>query len=105
MDFGSASTAIGSMSLQLAIPWQVGLHQSLPPLHQPDSFSTSGWKLLPLTPKGGGIFNRQNTEFSIGIDRSIHSVVRQPTGLRRGQNFHDPGQILVPQEWRRTRKQ
>ena len=43
--FGSASTAIGSMSLQLAIPWQVGLHQSLPPLHQPDSFSITGWKL------------------------------------------------------------
>jgi hypothetical protein len=34
-----ASTPIGSMSLQLAIPWQVALLQSLPPLHQPASFS------------------------------------------------------------------
>ena len=36
---GSVSTPIGSMSLQLAIPWQVALLQSLPPLHQPTSFS------------------------------------------------------------------
>ena len=26
---------IGTMSFQLAIPWQVALPQSLPPLHQP----------------------------------------------------------------------
>src|SRR5664279_188314 len=30
-----APRLIGSMSLQLAIPWRVGLHQSPPPLHQP----------------------------------------------------------------------
>ena len=29
---GSAPPLIAWMSLQLAIPWQVGLHQSLPPL-------------------------------------------------------------------------
>src|SRR5208282_1854437 len=28
---------IGLMSLQPAIPWQVGLHQSPPPLHRPGS--------------------------------------------------------------------
>jgi hypothetical protein len=39
--FGSASTPIGSMSLRLAIPRQVALLQSLPPLHQPASFSSS----------------------------------------------------------------
>src|ERR1700739_3081457 len=32
-----APPPIGSMSLQLAIPGQVGLHQSLSPLHQPRS--------------------------------------------------------------------
>ncbi len=36
---GSAPTPIGSMSLQLAIPQQVALLQSLPPLHQSASFS------------------------------------------------------------------
>jgi hypothetical protein len=25
------------MSLQLAIPWQVGLYQGLPPIHQPST--------------------------------------------------------------------
>ncbi len=30
-----APQPISSMSLQLAIPWQVALPQSLPPLHQP----------------------------------------------------------------------
>jgi hypothetical protein len=30
-----APQPIRSMSLQLAIPWRVGLHQSPPPLHQP----------------------------------------------------------------------
>ena len=36
---GSASTPIGSMSLQLVIPRWVALQQSPPPLHQPASFS------------------------------------------------------------------
>src|SRR5215831_6383976 len=30
-----APRIIVPMSLRLVIPWQVGLHQSLPPLHQP----------------------------------------------------------------------
>ncbi len=35
-----ASGIIVLMSLQPAIPWQVVLQQSLPPLHQPVPFST-----------------------------------------------------------------
>ena len=31
----AGSPTIVSMSLQLAIPWRVGLHQSPPPLRQP----------------------------------------------------------------------
>ena len=34
---GSAPCPIVLMSLRPAIPWQVGLHQSLPPLYQPIS--------------------------------------------------------------------
>jgi len=37
---GSAAAVIVPMSLQPAIPWQVALQQSLPPLYQPVSFST-----------------------------------------------------------------
>ena len=33
----SAPSLIVLMSLQPAVPWRVGLHQSLPPLHQPVS--------------------------------------------------------------------
>jgi hypothetical protein len=37
---GSAAAVIVPMSLRPAIPWQVALQQSLPPLYQPVSFST-----------------------------------------------------------------
>ena len=36
-EFGSAPGLIDPMSLRPAIPWRVGLHQSPPPLHRPDS--------------------------------------------------------------------
>jgi hypothetical protein len=36
---GAAPPLIAWMSLQLAIPWQVGLHLSLPPLCQPGTVS------------------------------------------------------------------
>jgi hypothetical protein len=37
---GSAAGVIVPMSLRPAIPWQVALQQSLPPLYQPVPFST-----------------------------------------------------------------
>jgi hypothetical protein len=37
---GPAAGVIVPMSLQPAIPWQVALQQSLPPLYQPVLFST-----------------------------------------------------------------
>jgi hypothetical protein len=67
--FGSASTPIGSMSLQPAIPWKVALLQSLPPLHQPASFSSSRLKTVNRHhQKGGGFFVQQNADYSVSID-------------------------------------
>jgi hypothetical protein len=43
--FGFAPGFIVLMSLRPAIPWQVGLHQSPPPLYQPVLFSTCRLKL------------------------------------------------------------
>jgi len=43
--FRSAPNPIIAMSLQLDIPWRVGLHQSPPPLHQPAPCSITGCKL------------------------------------------------------------
>ena len=37
---GSVAGVIVPMSLRPAIPWQVALQQSLPPLYQPVPFST-----------------------------------------------------------------
>jgi len=76
--FGSASTPIGSMSLQLAIPWQVALQHCLPPLHQPAPFSRQPAETVNRSqPEGGGIFVQQNEEFSASIDTFVAASSRK----------------------------
>src|SRR5580692_1581380 len=61
--FNPAPPLIRSMSLQLAIPRQVGLHQSPPPLHQP------GLSLKQLSPNDNR--NPANSKLSnIGLSHS-----------------------------------
>ena len=65
----SVPAPIVAMSLQLAIPWRVALQQSPPPLHQPTTFLRQPAATVNRNHQvGGGIFNQQNGEFSVGID-------------------------------------
>src|SRR5580700_3022654 len=97
------------MSLQPAIPWRVGLHQSPPPLHRPgsecitvdlpvDSFAASGQQCLirlsqPRGPPQGleGLFNKAKSKLSnasiIGFEeteRIQHLMAQMGLGLKQG---------------------
>ena len=65
---------------QPVIPRQVALQQSLPPLHQPGfMFAPTGWNCKPSPPRGGGIFDRRNAEFSTGVDTTTNKTIGRLT--------------------------
>jgi hypothetical protein len=67
-EFGFAPGLIDPMSLRPAIPWRVGLHQSPPPLHRPDSILQEPAETVNHHPPRGG-------EFSTGRMRIFHPVL------------------------------
>jgi len=65
---GFAPGLIVLTSLQPAIPWRVGLHQSPPPLHQPVSIFRQPAETVNHHPAGAG-------EFSTGEMRNFHPAL------------------------------
>jgi len=87
---GSVSTPIGSMSLQLAIPWQVALLQSLPPLHQPTSFSFSRLETVNRHQLKVGDFSSSiMRNFQPVLTRPKHSVAPPCTALNNNSRMND----------------
>jgi len=84
--FGSAPSLIVLMSLQPPIPRQVALLQRLPPLHYAPSTSRN---CKPPLDQGWGIFNRQNEEFSTGVDTSLNSINPPAIANRSGPTFYE----------------
>ena len=87
------SSLISATSLRRGFRPSEGLHSRFVepqfcfhPVHHPREaefrytqqvpFTPVGWNCKPLPPKGGGIFDRQNEEFSIGIDTHARHSIR-----------------------------
>ena len=80
---GSAPSPIVLMSLRPAIPWQVGLHQSPPPLHQPVSILNPPAETVNHHPARAGEFSTGRMgNFQPVLTKGLQSMI-QPNRVRK----------------------
>src|ERR1700739_2538231 len=97
-----APPPIGSMSLQLAIPGQVGLHQSLSPLHQPRSSLPNNQQNEYKSSTNGELSN-PNLSHGRGSPQSLSTprlLSKPPKLLIRNRKISAPVLQIISPWWR-----